>query len=77
MAKRQIPMFAALKNNVKGEIEMKIGLVVVGIIIVIGVVFEIWSKIACRRWRRCFDSLPPGEQRKEQERLYKAQQMGT
>ena len=28
MAKRQIPMFAALENNVKGEIEMKIALIV-------------------------------------------------
>ena len=64
-------MFAALENNVKGEIEMKIALIVVGIIIVIGVVFEIWSKIAYRRWRKRFDALPPDERRKEQERLYK------
>ena len=71
MVKRQIPMFAALENNVKGEIEMKIALIVVGIIIVIGVVFEIWSKIAYRRWRKRFDALPPDERRKEQERMYK------
>ena len=77
MAKRQIPMFAALENNVKGEIEMKIALIVAGIIIVIGVVFEIWSKIAYRRWRKRFDALPPDEQRKEQERLYKVSEWGS
>ena len=76
MVRRQI-LFVTLENNVKGEIEMKIALIVVGIIIVIGVVFEIWSKIAYRRWRKRFDALPPDEQRKEQERMYKAQQMET
>lgn len=75
MTKRQIPMFAVLENNVKGEIEMKSALIVAGIIIVIGVIFEIWSKIAYRRWRRRFDSLPPDEQRKEQERMYKKHQL--
>ena len=53
---------------------MKIALIVVGIIIVIGVVFEIWNKIAYRRWRKRFDALPPDERRKEQERLYKTHQ---
>ena len=76
MTKRQIPMFAVLENNVKGEIEMKSALIVAGIIIVIGVIFEIWSKIAYRRWRRRFDGLPPDEQRKQQETMYKHQQMG-
>ena len=56
---------------------MKIALIVVGIIIAIGVAFEIWSKIAYRRWRKRFDALPPDEQRKEQERLYRAKQMKT
>ena len=51
---------------------MKITLIVIGIIAVLAVGFEIWSKVAFRRWRRRFDSLPPDEQRKEQERLYKA-----
>jgi len=77
MAKRQIPMFAALENNVKEEIEMKIALIVVGIIIVIGVVFEIWSKIAYRRWRKRFDALPPDERRKEQERMHKVEAWGS
>ena len=51
---------------------MKIALIVVGVIVVLGVGFEIWSRIACRRWRKWFDSLPPDRRRKEQERLYKA-----
>lgn len=55
---------------------MKIVLIVVGVIAVLGIAFEIWSKIACRRWRKRFDALPPDEQRKEQERMYKAHQMG-
>ena len=53
---------------------MKITLIVIGIIAVLAVGFEIWSKIAYRRWRKRFDALPPGEQRKEQERLYKEHQ---
>ena len=56
---------------------MKIVLVVVGIVIVIGVAFEIWSRIAHRRWRKWFDSLPPDQQRKEQERLYKVSEWGS
>ena len=51
---------------------MKITLIVIGIIAVLAVGFEIWSKIAYRRWRKRFDALQPDEQRKEQERLYKA-----
>ena len=57
---------------------MNIALIVfvcIVVLIVVGViVFEIWSQIAYRRWRKWFDSLPPDEQRKEQERLYKARQ---
>ena len=53
---------------------MKIVLIVVGVIAVLGIAFEIWSKIAYRRWRKRFDELPPDEQRKEQERLYKEHQ---
>ena len=52
--------------------EVKITLIVIGIIVVLAVAFEIWSKIAYRRWRKRFDALQPDEQRKEQERLYKA-----
>ena len=52
---------------------MKIVLIVVGVIVVALIVFEIVGTIAYRRWRRRFDSLPPDEQRKEQERLYKVE----
>ena len=57
---------------------MKIALIaggcVVALIVVGAVAFEIWSKIAYRRWRKWFDSLPPDQQRKEQERMYKEHQ---
>ena len=53
---------------------MKITLIIIGIIAVLAVGFEIWGKVAYRRWRKRFDALPPDEQRKEQERLYKAHQ---
>ncbi len=56
---------------------MKIALIVVGVIVVAAIAFSVWSRIAYRRWRKRFDSLPPDEQRKEQERMYKAHQMGT
>ena len=56
---------------------MKIALIVAGIIAVIGVAFVVWSRFAYRRWRRRFDSLPPDEQRKEQERLYKVEAWGS
>lgn len=49
-------------------------LIVIGVLVLLGVGYEVWSRIAYRRWRRWFDSLPPGERRKEQERLYKAHQ---
>ena len=51
-------------------------MIVVGVIAVLGIAFEIWSKIAYRRWRKRFDALPPDEQRKEQERMYKVQTRG-
>ena len=51
---------------------MKIVLIVIGVIVVLCVALEIWSRIAYRRWREKFDSLPPDKKRKEQERLYKA-----
>ena len=51
---------------------MEITLRIIGIIAVLAVGFELWSKSAYRRWRKRFDALPPDEQRKEQERLDKA-----
>ena len=56
---------------------MKIASIVAGIIVALAVGFEIWGKIAYRRWRKRFDAMPPDEQRKEQERMYKVQQMET
>ena len=56
---------------------MKIVLIAVGVVVLLGVAVEIWGRIAYRRWRKRFDALPPDEQRKEQERMYKAQQMET
>lgn len=54
---------------------MKIVLIVVGVIAVVFIGIEIAGTIVYRRWRRRFDSLPPDEQRKEQERLYRAHQL--
>lgn len=56
---------------------MKIALIAVGVVVIAAIAFSVWSRIASRRWRKWFDSLSPEEQRKEQERMYKAQQMGS
>lgn len=53
---------------------MKIVLIVVGVIVVVLIGIEIAGTIAYRRWRKRFDALPPDEQRKEQERMYKTHQ---
>lgn len=53
---------------------MRIVLIVVGVIVVVAIGIEIVGTIAYRRWRRRFDSLVPDEQRKEQERVYRAHQ---
>ena len=50
---------------------MKIVLIVVAVVVVAIIGIEIAGTIAYRRWRSRFDSLPPDEQRKEQERLHK------
>lgn len=56
---------------------MKIAIIIIGAIVLAAIALSLWSRLAYRRWRRRFDSLPPDEQRKEQERLYKAHQMGS
>ena len=56
---------------------MKIALIVVGVIVVVVIGIEIAGTIAYRRWRRRFDALPPDEQRKEQERMYKVSEWGS
>ena len=50
---------------------MKIAMIIVGAIVLAAIAFSLWSRVAYCRWRKRFDSLPPDEQRKEQERLYK------
>ena len=52
---------------------MKIALIIIGAIVLAAIALSIWSRLAYRRWRRRFDSLPPDEQRKEQEAAYRQQ----
>ena len=56
---------------------MKIALIIIGVIVLAAIALSLWSRIAYRRWRKWFDSLPPDQQRKEQARLYKMHQMET
>ena len=56
---------------------MKIALVIIGAIVLAAIALSIWSRLAYRRWHKRFDSLPPDEQRKEQERLYKVEEWGS
>ncbi len=52
---------------------MKIALIIIGAIAVAGVAIEVIGKVVARRAEDRFDAMSPDEQRKEQERLYKAQ----
>jgi len=54
---------------------MKIALIIIGAIAVAGVAFEVVGKIVARRAKARFDAMSSGEQRKEQERLYKKHQL--
>lgn len=56
---------------------MKITLIIIGAIVLAAIALSLWHRVAYRCWCKRFDSLPPGEQRKEQERVYKAHQMRT
>ncbi len=56
---------------------MKIVLIVVGIIVIVVIGIEIVGTIVYCRWRKRFDSLPPDEQRKEQERMHKVEAWGS
>lgn len=55
---------------------MKIGLIVIGAIAIVCVAFEVVGKIVAKGARARLDKMSHDEQRKEQERLYKEQQMG-
>ena len=52
---------------------MKITLIIIGAIVLAAIALSLWSRVAYRRWRKRFDELPPDEQRKEQERMYKVE----
>ena len=56
---------------------MKIALIIIGVIAIVCIAIEIASKISAKREKARWDRLTPEEQRKEQERMYKAHQMGT
>ena len=51
---------------------MTIALIAVGAIVAIFIAVEVVLRLIARRERQRFDALPPDEQRKEQERMYKA-----
>ena len=52
---------------------MKIALIAVGVLVVIFIAAEVVLRLVARRERSRFDILPPDQQRKYQESLYKAQ----
>ena len=56
---------------------MKIAVIIIGAIALVFVAIEVIGKITTRRAKARFDAMSPDEQRKAQERMYKAHQMGT
>lgn len=52
---------------------MKIALIIIGAIAVVGVAIEVVGRIVARLAKARFDAMSPDGQRKEQERLYRAQ----
>ena len=61
----------------QGNRNMKIALIVVGVIVIVAVVIEFIGRAVAKKADARFKAMSPEEQRKEQERLYKAQQMRT
>lgn len=55
---------------------MKLALIIIAVLVVAGVAFKIYSRIAEKREKAHWDKLSPDEQRKEQEEMYKRHQMG-
>ena len=55
---------------------MKIALIVIAVLAVVGVVFEIYSRIAAKKEDERWNKMPPDERRKYQEEMYKRHQMG-
>jgi len=54
---------------------MKVALIIVGAVAIAGIAFEIVGNLIAKRARARFDRMPPDAQRKEQERMYRRQQM--
>lgn len=54
---------------------MKIMLIVIGIIVIVAVAIELIGRIVSKNADARFDALSPDEQRKEQERMYRAHQL--
>ena len=54
---------------------MKVALIIIVVIVVAGVALKIYSRIAEKREKAHWDKLSPDEQRKEQEEMYKRQQL--
>ena len=53
---------------------MTIALIAVGALVAIFIAAEVVLRLVARCERQRFDSMPPDEQRKEQERMYRAHQ---
>ena len=49
---------------------MKLALIIIAVLVVAGVAFKIYSRIADKREQARWDKLTPEEQRKEQEAAY-------
>ena len=54
---------------------MKLALIIIGVIAIVCIAIEIASKISAKREKTRWDKLSPDEQRKQQEQMYKRQQL--
>lgn len=54
---------------------MTIAIITIGVIVAIFIVAEVVLHLVARRERTRVDNLPPAEQRKYQEQMYKQQQL--
>ena len=52
---------------------MKLALIIIGVLVVAGIAFKIYSRIAEKREKARLHKLTPDEQRKEQEAAYRQQ----
>ena len=68
-------MICQIKAKNQRKRKVKIALIIIGTIIAIFIAVEVVLRLIARRERKRFDNLPPDEQRKEQERLYKKHQL--